>query len=155
MCQNTTIRVNGAWTKRYCVLCSKTYNTLHSCHNFSAGSRQAARGARICETILSGVQSSQRDSQWGLLNIRERYMICLYIYDRYIYDRYIYIYIYIYICVYIYIHIYMIGIWYIYSFIRKSLTCKSRVNIQTEILAYAKIRQVLELMQMIQRKDWE
>ena len=35
-----------------CVLCSKTYNTLHSCHNFPAGSRQAARGARICETSL-------------------------------------------------------------------------------------------------------
>ena len=44
MCQNTTMRVNGAWIKRCCVLCSKTYNTLHSCHNFSAGSRQAARG---------------------------------------------------------------------------------------------------------------
>ena len=36
MCQNTTMRVNGAWIKRYCVLCSKTYNTLHSCHNFSS-----------------------------------------------------------------------------------------------------------------------
>ena len=30
----------------------KTYNTLQSCHNFPAGSRQAARGARICETSL-------------------------------------------------------------------------------------------------------
>ena len=30
----------------------KTYNTLYSCHNFPAGSRQAARGARICETNL-------------------------------------------------------------------------------------------------------
>ena len=50
--QNTTMRVNGAWIKRYCVLCSKTYNTLHSCHNFPAGSRQATRGARICETSL-------------------------------------------------------------------------------------------------------
>ena len=27
-------------------------NTLHSCHNFPAGSQQAARGARICETSL-------------------------------------------------------------------------------------------------------
>ena len=52
MCQNATMRVNGAWTKRYCVLCSKTFNTLHSCQNFPAGSRQAARGARICETSL-------------------------------------------------------------------------------------------------------
>ena len=30
----------------------KTYNTLHSCHNFPAGSRQVARGACICETSL-------------------------------------------------------------------------------------------------------
>ena len=28
MCQNTTMRVNGAWIKRYCVLCkNKKYNT--------------------------------------------------------------------------------------------------------------------------------
>ena len=33
MCQNTTM-VSGAWIKRYCVLYSKTYNALHSCHNF-------------------------------------------------------------------------------------------------------------------------
>ena len=31
---------------------SKTYNTSHSCHNFPVGSRQAARGARICKTNL-------------------------------------------------------------------------------------------------------
>ena len=49
-----TMRVNGAWIKRYCVLCSKTYNISHSCHN-PAGSRQAARGACICETSLLGV----------------------------------------------------------------------------------------------------
>ena len=30
----------------------KTYNTLHICHYFPAGSRQAARGARNCETSL-------------------------------------------------------------------------------------------------------
>ena len=30
----------------------KHTNTLHSCHNFPAGSRQAAGGARICETSL-------------------------------------------------------------------------------------------------------
>ena len=30
----------------------KAYNTLHSCHNFPAGSQQAARGARICETSI-------------------------------------------------------------------------------------------------------
>ena len=50
MCQNTTMRVNGAWIKRYCVLCSRTYNTC--CHNFPVGSRQAARVARICGTSL-------------------------------------------------------------------------------------------------------
>ena len=52
MCQNTTMRVNRAWIKIYCALCSKTYNTLHSCHNFPDGSQQAARGARICEMSL-------------------------------------------------------------------------------------------------------
>ena len=30
----------------------KHIHILHSCHNFPAGSRQAARGARICETSL-------------------------------------------------------------------------------------------------------
>ena len=55
MYQNTTMRVNGAWIKIYCVLCSKTYNTLHSCHNFPVGSRQATRGVRICETILISI----------------------------------------------------------------------------------------------------
>ena len=52
MCQNSTMRVNGAWIKRYCISCSKTYNTSHSCHNFPAGSRQATRGTRICQTSL-------------------------------------------------------------------------------------------------------
>ena len=44
------MRLYGAWIKRYCILCSKTYNTFHSRDNFHAGSRQAAGGARICET---------------------------------------------------------------------------------------------------------
>ena len=52
MYQNPTLLVNGAWIKRHCVLCSKTHNTSHSCHNFPAGSPQAAGGARICETSL-------------------------------------------------------------------------------------------------------
>ena len=30
----------------------KPYTTSHSCHNFPAGLREAARGARICETSL-------------------------------------------------------------------------------------------------------
>ena len=38
---------------KYIVFYIQTHtNTLHSCHNFPAGSRQAARGARICETSL-------------------------------------------------------------------------------------------------------
>ena len=52
MCQNTTVRVYGAWIKMYCALCSKTYNTLHSCDYFPVGSRQANRDARICEMSL-------------------------------------------------------------------------------------------------------
>ena len=64
ICQNATMRVNGAWIKRYCALCSKTYNTLHSCHNFPGGSRQAARGARICET---GLFYPVRDCDWLIL----------------------------------------------------------------------------------------
>ena len=42
--ENTICR--AAWSQL------KTHNTLHSCHNFPAGSRQAARGAHICETSL-------------------------------------------------------------------------------------------------------
>ena len=30
----------------------KTYHTLHSCHNFPVGLREASRGTHICETIL-------------------------------------------------------------------------------------------------------
>ena len=52
MCHNTTMRVIGAWIKIYCILCSETYTTLHSCHNFPAGSREAARDAHIFETSL-------------------------------------------------------------------------------------------------------
>ena len=61
VCLNTTLRVNRARIKIYCVLCSKTYNTLHSCHNFPAGSRQATRGARICETSLLDSDDVQDD----------------------------------------------------------------------------------------------
>ena len=46
------MRVNGAWIKRYCILFSKTYNTLHSRHNFPAGSREDASGTCICEMSL-------------------------------------------------------------------------------------------------------
>ena len=37
---------------KYIAFYVKTYNTLHSCHNFPAGSWQAARDTRICETSL-------------------------------------------------------------------------------------------------------
>ena len=69
MCQNTTMRVNEAWIKRYCVLCSKTYNTLHSCHNFPAGSRQAAMGARICETSLLHTILNLTIKIWRIMTI--------------------------------------------------------------------------------------
>ena len=44
----------------------KAYNTLHSCHNFPAGSRQAVRGARICETSLLQVHlyPIMKPNQW-------------------------------------------------------------------------------------------
>ena len=70
MCQNATMRVNVAWIKSYCVLCSKTHNTLHSCHNFPAGSRQAARVARICETSLlhsTPLPTATPSPRWGIL----------------------------------------------------------------------------------------
>ena len=73
MSQNTTMRVNGAWIKRYCILCSKAYNTSHSCHNFPAGSRQAARGACICETsLLKHFHVLRRYTMW------EKYHFCEY-----------------------------------------------------------------------------
>ena len=37
---------------KYIAVYVKKNINLYSCHNFSAGSRQAARGARICETRL-------------------------------------------------------------------------------------------------------
>ena len=40
------------WSKDIAFYVQETYNTLHGCHNFPAGSRQAARGARICETSV-------------------------------------------------------------------------------------------------------
>ena len=64
MCQNITMRVNWAWIKRYCgFFCSKAYNTLLSCQNFPAGSREAARIARICETslLVSDTQPHKED----------------------------------------------------------------------------------------------
>ena len=39
-------------------------NTLHSCHNFSAGSRQASKGARICETSLLEIVTKDEACTW-------------------------------------------------------------------------------------------
>ena len=74
MCQNTTMRVNGAWIKRYCVLCSKTYHTLQSCHNFPAGSRQVARGACVWERSLFPTQraSNAENNQFDDVIMYER-----------------------------------------------------------------------------------
>ena len=44
--------VCGAWIRIYNVLCSKSYSTLGGLFWTSTGCRQAARGARICETHL-------------------------------------------------------------------------------------------------------
>ena len=42
----------GCGLKYIAFYVKKTYNTLHNCHNFPVDSRQATRGARICETSL-------------------------------------------------------------------------------------------------------
>ena len=53
MCQNTTMRVYGAWIKTYYVLCSKTYSGFGNVSQSSSSLRQAAGSARICETVGS------------------------------------------------------------------------------------------------------
>ena len=52
ICRNTTMRVYGAWVRIYYVLCSKTYGIFRDLSWSPAGSRQAARGARICQTCI-------------------------------------------------------------------------------------------------------
>ena len=52
----------------------KTYNTLHICHNSLAGSRQAARGARICETSQQGDMALPL---WSSNVLHEMIMLCL------------------------------------------------------------------------------
>ena len=49
--KNATVQVCGAWIRIYYILCSKTYSTLGGLFWTPAGSRQAARGARICESL--------------------------------------------------------------------------------------------------------
>ena len=68
-CENTTMRVNGAWIKIHCILRSKTYNTLHSCHNFPAGLRQAARDPCIGETSLFGVCCEYFGENWVIMRL--------------------------------------------------------------------------------------
>ena len=53
MCQNTTMSVYGAWIKTYYVLCSKTYSGFGNVSQSSSTLRQAARSARIYETVRS------------------------------------------------------------------------------------------------------
>ena len=69
--------VNGAWIKGFCVLCEKTYNILHSCHNFPADSRQAARGARICvrSLLLWGRTAYKISSYWKIVRQDTSYML--------------------------------------------------------------------------------
>ena len=52
ICQNATVQVCGARIRIYYVLCSKTYSTFGGLFWSPAGSGQAARGDRICETHL-------------------------------------------------------------------------------------------------------
>ena len=65
MCQNTTMRVYGAWIKTYHVLCPKTYSSFGNVSKSTASSRQAARGACICETGLLRTQSLSWDIAMG------------------------------------------------------------------------------------------
>ena len=50
ICQNTTMRLYGAWIRVYHVLYSKSYCTFSGLFWSPAGSRQATRCARLCET---------------------------------------------------------------------------------------------------------
>ena len=52
MCQNTTMRVYGAWITTNFVLCSKTYSSYGYVLQSSVSSWQAARGTHICEMGL-------------------------------------------------------------------------------------------------------
>ena len=52
ICQNTTMRVNGARVRIYYVLCSKTYGSFSCLFWFPAGSRRAAGCARFSEICL-------------------------------------------------------------------------------------------------------
>ena len=61
----------GKWRMDWEILRSmfkNIYNTLYSCQHFPAGSRQAARGAHICETsLLSCVSIGGGGGGGGLL----------------------------------------------------------------------------------------
>ena len=69
ICQNITMSVYGAWIKRCCVLCSKTYVTFGGLSWSPAGFWQATRNTRICETCL--LTWSERD-QIGFDSIDNR-----------------------------------------------------------------------------------
>ena len=50
----------------------KHTNTLHSCHNFPVGSREAARGARICETSLLAEYSKTIVARYVANSLKQR-----------------------------------------------------------------------------------
>ena len=50
ICHNTIMQVYGAWVRMYYVLCPKAYGTFGGRFWSPAGSWQATRSARICET---------------------------------------------------------------------------------------------------------
>ena len=52
ICQNTTMRVYGAWIRKYYALCYKKNGTFSCLFCSAAGSRLTARGARICDICL-------------------------------------------------------------------------------------------------------
>ena len=71
MCQNTTMRVNGAWLKTCYALCSKTLSTFGNMLQCTVSSREATRSTCICETCLF---STQFMFNWGLNKYKIRYM---------------------------------------------------------------------------------
>ena len=52
ICQNTTTSVYGAWIKRCCILCSKTYCTMSNRVRYMLLGVSAMGAVYICETCL-------------------------------------------------------------------------------------------------------
>ena len=62
ICHYTAMQVYGAWIRIYYALCPKRYDTFDGLYWLPAGSRQAARSARICEARL--LNSFHVDAQY-------------------------------------------------------------------------------------------